>query len=185
MAIIGVMGSGKAGWEELAAPLGRWIAQNGHDLLTGGGEGVMFSVARAFTQTTRRSGKSLGVVPTRADALLGFVPLDGYPNPFVELPIVTPLPKREDGAAPGTVNRNYVNILSSDVVVALPGSAGTLEEITLALRFCKPLICFGPAYGWVSTPEGARRTDSLEDVCRFINEGVLQKQQRQRAEGAH
>lgn len=168
MAIIGVMGSGKAGWDELTAPLGRWIAQNGHDLLTGGGAGVMFSVARAFSQTPGRSGKSIGVVPTRADDRFGYVPLEGYPNPFVELPIMTPLPKREEGAAPGTINRNYVNILTSDVVIALPGSAGTLEEITLALRFKKPLICFGPADGWASLPGSAVRTDRLEDVCSFI-----------------
>lgn len=168
MAIVGVMGSGKAGWDELAAPLGRWIAQNGHDLLTGGGEGVMLTVARAFSQTTGRSGKSIGVVPTRADDRFGYVPLEGYPNAFVELPIMTPLPRREDGAAPGTVNRNYVNILTSDVVVALPGSAGTLEEITLALRFQKPLICFGPADGWMSLPADALRTDRLDDVCNFI-----------------
>lgn len=178
MAIIGVMGSGKAGWDELAAPLGRWIAQNGHDLLTGGGEGVMLSVARAFTQTPGRNGRSMGVLPTRPDALQGFVPLDGYPNPFVELPILTPLPKREDSAAPGTINRNYVNILTSDVVVALPGSAGTLEEITLALRFKKPLICFGPADGWASLPAEAMRTGNLEDVCRFITERAFNKQPR-------
>ncbi|MES2191625.1 MAG: DNA-binding protein [Pseudomonadota bacterium] len=175
MAVIGVMGSGKMPWEELASPLGAWIAQNGHDLLTGGGEGVMFSVARAFSQTPGRRGKSLGVVPTRSDARLGFVPLKGYPNPFVELPIITPLPRREDGAAPGTVNRNYVNILTSDVVVALPGSAGTLEEITLALRFQKPLICFGPMDGWASLPEDAAHTDRLETVCSFIASNVLKR----------
>ena len=175
MAVIGVMGSGKNPWEALAHPLGTWIAQSGHDLLTGGGQGVMLSVARAFSQTPGRSGKSMGVLPTRADALSGFVPLEGYPNPFVELPIITPLPKREDGAAPGTVNRNYVNILTSDVVVALPGSAGTLEEITLALRFKKPLICFGPADGWASLPAGAVRAGHLDDVCSFITANTLKK----------
>ncbi len=175
MAVIGVMGSGKNPWEELAHPLGAWIAQNGHDLLTGGGQGVMLSVSRAFSQTPGRSGKSMGVLPTRADAQFGFVPLEGYPNPFVDLSVITPLPKREDGAAPGTINRNYVNILTSDVVVALPGSAGTLEEISLALRFGKPLICFGPGNGWGSLPADAVRTDSLEDVCRFIAGSLREK----------
>lgn len=175
MAVIGVMGSGKLPWEEFASPLGAWIAQNGHDLLTGGGQGVMLSVARAFLQTPGRSGKSMGVLPTQADAQFGFVPLEGYPNPFVELPVITPLPKREDGAAPGTINRNYVNILTSDVVVALPGSAGTLEEIALALQFQKPLICFGPVDGWASLPVHAVRTDRLEDVCHFIISSLLKK----------
>ena len=176
MAVIGVMGSGKLPWKELANPLGAWIAQSGHDLLTDGGQGVMLSVSRAFSQTPGRSGKSIGVLPTRTDALLGFVPLEGYLNPFVELSVITPPPKREDGAAPDTVNRNYVNILTSDVVVALPGSAGTLEEITLALRFSKPLICFGPVNGWASLPADTVRADRLDDVCRFIA-GSLQKKQ--------
>ncbi|WP_240756215.1 hypothetical protein [Pandoraea sp. XY-2] len=34
---IGVMGSGKQPWTELAAPLGRAIAMAGFHLLTGGG----------------------------------------------------------------------------------------------------------------------------------------------------
>ena len=47
-AIVGVMGSGVDRHEELAAPLGRWIAEGGHHLLTGGGGGVMEAVSEAF-----------------------------------------------------------------------------------------------------------------------------------------
>jgi len=36
--------------------------------------------------------------------------------------------------------RNLINVLSSDVVVACPGSAGTVSEIALALKNSKPVI---------------------------------------------
>ncbi len=168
MAIIGVMGSGQTAWDELARPLGAWIAQHGHDLLTGGGEGVMLAVSRAFSQTPGRRGRCIGVVPTRHDSTRGYAALAGYPNPFVDLPIVTPLPKREASAAPGTLSRNDINILTSDVVIALPGSAGTLDEIGLALRFARPLMCFGPATAFSAVPGHVKKSALLDEVTDFI-----------------
>lgn len=137
MAIVGVMGSGKAEWEALSAPLGKWIAGRGFDLLTGAGLGVMLSTARAFSTTPGRKGRSIGIMPSEAHPVRGFAPLAGYPNPFIDLPILTPLPRKQADAPEDALNRNYVNILTSDVVVALPGSQGTLDEIRLATRFAK------------------------------------------------
>ena len=39
--------------------------------------------------------------------------------------------------------RNRVNVLSSDVVIACPGSAGTLSEVALALKNDKRVIALG------------------------------------------
>lgn len=39
MPIVGVMGSGTREWEQLAEPLGRWLAENGYDLADGGRSG--------------------------------------------------------------------------------------------------------------------------------------------------
>ena len=39
--------------------------------------------------------------------------------------------------------RNSINVLSSDVVVACPGSAGTVSEIALALKHGKVVITIG------------------------------------------
>ncbi|WP_322024812.1 DNA-binding protein [Burkholderia sp. BCC1977] len=166
---IGVMGSGKEPWRAFSEPLGTWLAQAGFNLLTGGGQGVMQAVARAFTGVPERAGRSIGIVPTQADPHAGFVPLDGYPHPFVEIPILTPLPRREPGVAPNTVNRNYVNVLSSDLIVALPGGHGTAEEIALARRWRKPLICLGPDGAFRELAAGATCTSSLDDVIRFID----------------
>jgi uncharacterized protein (TIGR00725 family) len=168
MAIIGVMGSGSSEWPELAAPLGTWIATHGFDLLTGAGGGVMLCTARAFAATRERTGRSIGIVPSETHPLFGFVPIVGYPNPFVDLPILTPLPRKEAGAAPTALSRNYVNVLTSDVVIALPGSEGTLDEIRLATRFAKPLMCIGPAEAFDGVPEGTRIVSQLADVYAFI-----------------
>lgn len=129
---IGVMGSGDDEHRELAEPLGEAIARTGHDLLTGGGGGTMTAVSRGFTRIPSRAGRCLAIL--RGDA--AGVPLPGYPNPFVETPIFTHLP------AGGVEHdsRNHLNILSSDVVVALPGGFGTGSEIELAIRYDKPVI---------------------------------------------
>ncbi|MDE2240406.1 MAG: DNA-binding protein [Rhodospirillales bacterium] len=168
MAIIGVMGSSKAEWPELAAPLGVWLAGNGYDLLTGGGQGVMLSAARAFFNTKDRTGRSIGILPSLPHPKLGFMALTGYPNPFIDLPILTPLPRREAAATDDDITRNYINILTSDVIIALPGERGTLDEIRLARRFSKPLLCFGLREAFGAVPEGVEVTSNFEVVQEFI-----------------
>jgi len=66
------------------------------------------------------------------------------------------------------LSRNYVNVLTSDVVVALPGSKGTLDEIRLATRFAKPLICTGPASAFDGVAAGTRIVSALDDVYAFV-----------------
>lgn len=168
MPVIGVMGSGSSEWPELAEPLGAWIAFHGFDLLTGAGGGVMRSTARAFAAVSERTGRSIGIMPSEAHPLLGFAPLAGYPNPFIDLPILTPLPRKETHALDSAISRNYVNVLTSDVVVALPGGKGTLDEIRLATRFAKPLICVGPIDAFESVPDGTRIASELDEVFAFI-----------------
>ncbi|MEK6420869.1 MAG: DNA-binding protein [Burkholderia gladioli] len=168
MPIVGVMGSGKQEWPELAEPLGRWIAEQGFDLLTGAGRGVMLSTARAFMGTPNRHGRSIGIMPSEPHPELGFAPLDGYPNPHVDLPVLTPLPRKLAGTPDDTLNRNYVNVLTSDVVVALPGAQGTLDEIRLAARFGKPLVCVGPRDAFAAVPAGVRVVAALPEVFAFV-----------------
>jgi uncharacterized protein (TIGR00725 family) len=127
------MGSGSDGHDHLAAPLGRWLAQEGVDLLTGGGGGVMAAVCRAFRSVPDRRGLTIGVLPAG--------PPRGYPNPDVEVVIRTHLAARgEEGTSESS--RNHVNVLTSDVIVALPGGAGTRTEVVLALRYGRPLIAW-------------------------------------------
>jgi uncharacterized protein (TIGR00725 family) len=168
VAIVGVMGSGKAEWPDFSIPLGEWIADRGFDLLTGAGLGVMLSTARAFSTRDGRTGRSIGIVPSEAHPAFGFAPISGYPNPYIDLPILTPLPRKQADAPDDALNRNYVNVLTSDVVIALPGSQGTLDEIRLATRFAKPLICIGPTGAFDGIPPGTRIVSELAEVYAFV-----------------
>jgi uncharacterized protein (TIGR00725 family) len=135
--LVGVMGSGTEEYAALAGPLGQWLAEEGFDLLTGGGGGVMAAVCRAFHGVAGRPGLTVGILPAG--------PPPGYPNPWVDLAIHTHLPDR-GAAGAGERSRNHLNVLSAHVLVALPGGPGTATEVALARRYGRPLIThLGPA----------------------------------------
>ena len=160
--LIGVLGSGTDEHADLAEPLGRWLAEQGYDLLTGGGQGVMAAACRGFAAVPGRRGVSVGVLPAG--------PPPGYPNPWVDVVIRTHLPKRgEEGA--DVLSRNHINVLSSEVAVALPGGPGTRTEVELATRYGRPLIAFLGPDGRIA---GLDRTAlpavavTLEEVIAFV-----------------
>ncbi len=160
--MVGVMGSGAKEYPDLAEPLGEWLAVQGYDLITGGGAGVMAAVSRAFAAVPTRRGVSVGVLPAG--------PPPGYPNPWVDVVIQTHLPKRGNEGA-DILSRNHITILSSAVVVVLPGREGTRTELALALHHRKPVIAFLGPDGEIA---GALRTAmpavalTLDDVTAFI-----------------
>ncbi len=107
--IVGVMGSGRQKWDDYALPLGMALAKRPVHLLTGGGYGVMQSVAAAFVSVSPRQGLSIGCIPTKEEGQ-NFVPVsDSYPNRYIELPIFTPLPvfNREN---PDAINRMFFQV---------------------------------------------------------------------------
>jgi len=121
-----------------AEAIGRWLATQPVHLLTGGGKGVMTAVSRAFQEAPNRLGLVIGIIPCGDDPAL---PKQGYPNPWVELAIHTHLPLSGTcGTEP--MSRNHINVLSSNVVIALPGSVGTASETSLALRYRRPIAAF-------------------------------------------
>ncbi len=113
--IIGVMGGGQARGRDLEAAhrLGGLIARQGWVLLNGGrAAGIMEASAKGARE---QGGLTIGILPDAQP---------GRASEYIDIPILTGI-----GDA-----RNYVNVLSSDVVVACPGRAGTLSEIALALK---------------------------------------------------
>ena len=148
--IIGVMGGSQVlkEVETLARELGRAAALEGWVVLSGGrNAGVMAAVSAGAAEA---GGLVVGILPDR-DL--------GNASPHLTIPIRTGL-----GDA-----RNVINILSSDAVVALPGGAGTLSEIALALKNNKPLILLG----WMEPP---LRLASSPDVGNFqrVSEVVVE-----------
>jgi uncharacterized protein (TIGR00725 family) len=165
---VGVIGSGDERHESLAGSVGELLARLEVNLLTGGGSGVMAAVNRAFVAARRGRGICIGIIPcSEADMS---TPKDGYPNEFVELPMYTHLPY-SGVRGQESLSRNHINVLSSAAIVALPGGAGTASEVSLALRYRKPIVVFSPdevLVGHFSTE--APRATTVDDVARFLEQ---------------
>ena len=119
--IVGVVGGGAAdeATRELARQAGRLLAAGGALLLCGGRGGVMEEAARGAREG---GGRTIGVLP--------YAPSEGEANPFVDCVLFTGL---GDG-------RNWVNVSTSDVLIALRGESGTLSEIALAWKIGVPVV---------------------------------------------
>jgi len=116
------MGGGEivnTGDYEDARRLGGLIAKEGWILLNGGrASGIMEASARGAKEN---DGLTIGILPGNDPA---------WASEYIDIPILTGI-----GFA-----RNYINVLTSDVVVALPGKTGTVSEIALALNIGKKVI---------------------------------------------
>ena len=98
-------------YEKNAVELGKWIAENNHTLVYGGGKaGLMGIIADTVLQL---GGEAIGVIPTfLKDRELAHTYLN-------ELIVVNTMSERKDKM-----------FSLGDIYIALPGGAGTLEEIT-------------------------------------------------------
>jgi uncharacterized protein (TIGR00725 family) len=129
--IIGVMGPGDGATQadiKYACKLGKLIAEQNWILLTGGrNSGVMNAASKGAKKS---GGLTVGILPSENKTGI---------SEFVDIPICTGI-----GSA-----RNNVNVLSSDVVVACGTGAGTISEITLALKAQKPIVLLNPSKNMV------------------------------------
>lgn len=166
------MGSGREPHTARARRVGAWIAHAGYHLLTGGGEGVMATVTEAFVAVPGRPGQAIGILPgfggASGEPASGAAPT-GYPNPWVEIAIRTHLGARgADGGDPDS--RNHVNVLTSDVVIVLPGGEGTASEARLALRYGRPVVAYlarrGDVPGLPDAVVVEARFDSVQSFVR-------------------
>jgi len=118
--IVGVIGghSCTVKVERIAHKLGCKLAKVAGFLVSGGLSGTMKAVCAGFKDG---GGATIGIIPSynKKDA-----------NEHIDLVIPTGI-----GLA-----RNVVVVSSADVVVALPGKAGTLSEIAYCLQFGIPVI---------------------------------------------
>ena len=137
--IIAVIGAGKCSkkLKDMAADVGRYIAENGAVLVCGGLGGTMEGAARGAKSA---GGTTIGIIPTdnKADA-----------NEFIDYVIVTGL-----GHA-----RNLLVVNTADAIVAFPGKYGTLSEMAFALNAGKPIVSVS---GWKLGDEIQQVDDPLE-----------------------
>ena len=157
--IVAVMGSGVDENGDRARPLGRWLWGLRVHLLTGGGRGVMTAVSEAFHSVPGRRGLVIGILPGEATGQ----PLDGYPNPWVELPIRTDLPHSGERGT-DVRSRNHINALTADLMIVLPGRAGTASEVHLAIVYQTPVAAF------VNDPTDIPGLPLEVPICRTLDE---------------
>ena len=161
------MGSGTSEHDDYARPVGEALADLGVNLLTGGGPGVMTAVSRAFTRAPRQRAICIGIIPCVDEHDRG-TPKPGYPNEFVELAIYTHLPF---SGPQGThdLSRNHINVLSCAAIVALPGEEGTAAEVSLAVRYGKPIAVYSPIRSLVTHfSPSATRVETISDLTAFL-----------------
>ena len=176
--IVAVIGSGRTA-DPHCEEIGRLVAALGANLLTGGGRGVMEAVSRAFFETSPRDGLVIGVIPAEVDPLqalerreetsVDYRPPEGYPNPWVEVAIYTHLPDSGPEGTLGT-SRNHINVLTADAIVALPGEAGTVSEMWLAVQYGVPIVAYGAHLK--GRPFGITHARSLADVGDFLRRNL-------------
>lgn len=172
--VIGVMGSGKETHADRSIPIGHWLALSDVHILTGGGTGVMAAVSKAFHQTQSRKGLVIGIIPSaQADARLGAK--DGYPNPWVEVPIFTHL-HLSGTAGMDSRSRNHINVLTCDAIIALPGGYGTSSEVRLAMHYGRPVVAFLKHSDEIpNLPTGVRVENNFEGIKRIIQGEIAKR----------
>ena len=123
---IGVIGSGDCSAEiyQLAYEVGQGIARGDACLICGGLSGVMEAAAKGAKEA---GGTTIGILPG---------PSAQEANPYIDIPIVTDL-----GHA-----RNIIVVRSSQAIIAVSGSYGTLSEIAFALKIGIPVVGLKTTY---------------------------------------
>src|SRR3990172_3350952 len=138
-----------------AYSIGKFIAQKGWVLISGGRGGVMEAASRGAAE---HGGTVIGILPGEE--------LERS-NKYCTIVIPTGI-----GYA-----RNVINVLSADALVAVGGKAGTLSELAYAWIYGKPVICCAFAPGW-SAQFPAIRVDDREGgavlTARSVGEGCRQ-----------
>jgi len=140
---ITVIGNAQASEDalRLAEQAGEALGRLG-TIISGGRGGIMEAVSRG---AKRVGALVVGILP-------GNTPDDG--NPYLDVVLPTGI-----GLA-----RNMSNVLAGDVVVAIGGAAGTLNEISFAWLHSKPIVALVGAGGWSDRLAGHTIDDRRTDV---------------------
>ena len=130
---------------KLAEEVGREIARRGATLVCGGLGGVMEAACKGASE---EGGSTVGILPGDSRRAA---------NPYVQIPIVTGI-----GHA-----RNVAVVKSSQAIIAIDGSYGTLAEIGHALQSGIPVIGLGT---WEIAIDG--KTDKSINIVKTAKEAV-------------
>lgn len=125
----------------LAEQAGQTLGRLAGIIITGGRGGIMEAVSRG----AKESGATVvGILPgSRLD--------EG--NQYLDVVIPSGI-----GYA-----RNMTNVLAGDLVVAIGGASGTLNEVSFAWMHDRPIVALQGAGGWAERLAGTRVDDRRDD----------------------
>ncbi|WP_445716258.1 TIGR00725 family protein [Flavobacterium sp.] len=132
---VGVIGSNSSQCNDelydFAYMLGQHLGHRGYTVINGGMHGVMEAISKGVKNSQNPKSVVVGILPSanKQEA-----------NEYLDVIIPTDL-----GLA-----RNYQVVLASDVLIALGGGAGTLNEISYAWQCNKKVFCYMATDGWSS-----------------------------------
>ena len=147
---IGVIGPGSGATPEeidTARDVGELLALAGHIVVTGGLDGVMEAASRGAWDA---GGTTVGLLPGRDRA---------GANPYLTASIPTGMGEM----------RNALLVRSSDAIICVGGSWGTLSELALAVRTSVPLVVLDgwdlPADGPINARSPQEAVSMAEELC--------------------
>jgi len=123
--VIGSSGPISQRVKAFAEDVGQEIARAGALLITGGKDGVMEAASRGAKAA---GGTTIGILPDHSNS---------GANPHVDIPLATGI----------CFARNYINVVSSDSIISIAGSGGTLSEIGYAIALKKRIILLNNSGG--------------------------------------
>lgn len=146
---IGIIGSNESQCSkelyEFAHRLGAFLGEKGCTVLNGGMQGTMEAVSKGVKSIEHSKSKVVGILPFEDSKKA---------NKYLDITIPTGI-----GFA-----RNSVLVLSSDVLIALGGGAGTLNEISYAWQFGKKVFCYTGVEGWSKKLANQNLDDRKENL---------------------
>lgn len=160
---IGIIGSNESQCSkelyEFAYALGVLLGKKGHTVLNGGMQGTMEAVSKGVKNVENTASSVVGILPFE-DSIKA--------NKYLDITIPTGI-----GFA-----RNSILVLSADVLIALGGGAGTLNEISYAWQFGKKVFCYTGTDGWSKKLADQNLDDrkenlligfkSLDELCKLL-----------------
>lgn len=122
----------------LAEELGTWMGREGHTLVYGGCNiGLMETIGRSVHEA---GGRTIGMIPT-------IVEKNGRVSDYVDVSV----------ACEDLTDRKALMLAQSDIMVALPGGVGTLDEVFTVVAshsigyHAKPMVLYNADGFWNST----------------------------------
>lgn len=130
---IGIIGSNSACCDdrlyEFAYKLGLYLSNKVVTVINGGMNGTMEAVSKGIQDGKNKSAIVVGILPSDSS---------DSGNKYSDIKIPSGI-----GLA-----RNSMIVLSSDVLIALGGGAGTLSELSFAWQYGKTVYCYEGVEGW-------------------------------------